>query len=518
MSRSHEQRPAISLRLAATPLVALVLMFGLGTVFLEMTGELLVLVMLASAALATGVAVRQGKTWDDVQRSTGDKLSSVLPAVLILLSIGMLIGTWVVSGTIPMLVYYGLKVVNPSYLVVTAFLSTALMSLCTGTSWGSAGTIGVALMGMAEAVGAPLGPTAGAVVSGAYFGDKMSPLSDSTNVSAIGAGANLYDHIRHMLYTAVPSFVIAGIVYGVAVKVPVDDGNLPAAAQRLLDDIDTIYARSILTMLPVVVVIVGIIRGTPPVIAMTLSSAVAAALGIWPQGFRFESVLLAGVNGFDIAMLADKGVDSQAIGEAARSLLSRGGLYSMVNTLLVIIAAFLLAGAMDVSGALDRLINKLLEAAHTTFRLVAASMAAGSTMISLTSHGGVTSLVIGELFQKAYDEKGLRRENLSRSIEDSVTIVEPLLPWTVSAVYMATTLGVATTTYAPWAIFCIGGPCFSLIYAATFDRTNFGLTPVARRPPAESQESPGESQDSPAESQESPGESQDSPAESQDSP
>ena len=147
----------------------------------------------------------------------------------------------------------------------------------------------------------------------------------------------------------------------------------------------------------------------------------------------------------------------------------------MINTLLVIIAAFLLAGAMDVSGALDRLINQLLSMVSSTFALIAATMAAGTTMISLTSHGGVTALVIGELFQKAYDERGFARENLSRSIEDSVTIVEPLLPWTVSAVYMATTLGVPTTSYAPWALFCIGGPVLSLVYAATYDRLGVGL-------------------------------------------
>ena len=466
----------ISNRLAATPLVALVAMFALGAVFLEMSGELLVLVMLGSAAVATCIAKYVGKTWDDVQRSTGEKLAAVLPAVLILLSIGMLIGTWIVSGTIPLMVYYGLKLVDPSYLIVTAFLATAVMSLCTGTSWGSAGTIGVALMGMAVAVGAPLGPMAGAVVSGAYFGDKMSPLSDSTNISALGAGADLYAHIRQMMYTSIPSFVIAGLVYAFAVDVPVHDGGgLPAEAQRLLDDIAAIYSLSLLSLLPVLVVIAGIILRTPPVIAMTVSSVVAGAVGMWLQGFHLETVLLSGVTGFEVSMLSDKGMELSAISDAAQSLLNRGGLYSMVNTLLVIIAAFLLAGAMDVSGALDRLIGQLLVAAHSTLGLVAATMAAGTTMISLTSHSGVTALVIGELFQKAYDERRLARENLSRSIEDSVTIVEPLMPWTVSAVYMATTLDVPTISYAPWAIFCIGGPIFSLLYAATFDRFHFGL-------------------------------------------
>jgi NhaC family Na+:H+ antiporter len=413
-----------------------------------------------------------------VQRSTGEKLASVLPAILILLSIGMLIGTWVVSGTIPFLVYYGLKIVDPSYLVLTAFLSTAAMSICTGTSWGSAGTIGVALMGMAAALDAPLGVTAGAVVSGAYFGDKLSPLSDSTNISAIGAGSELYAHIRHMLYTAVPSFVIAACIYAM-VDVQAESGAL--GANRLMTDLETIYSWSPLVLLPLAVVVIGIVSNTPPVIAMAFSSVVAALVGMWLQGFSLESALLSGVSGFDLSMLADKQLSADSLGEDVSSLLSRGGLYSMVNTLLVIIAAFLLAGAMDVSGALDRLISGLLAAVHSTFGLIAATMAAGTTMISLTSHGGVTALVIGELFQKAYDERGLARVNLSRSLEDSITIVEPLMPWTVSAVYMATTLGVPTMEYAPWAFFCIGGPVFSLLYASTFDRLGVGLKRVEER-------------------------------------
>ncbi len=474
MQNDNSQLPnaKLSLGLASLPLITMILLFALGAYFTDMGGELLILVMLGAAAVATGVAQTVGKSWEDVQRSTGEKIASVLPAILILLSIGLLIGTWVVSGTIPYLVFYGLKVVDPAYLVVTAFLATAAMSICTGTSWGSAGTIGVALMGMAVALAAPLGATAGAVVSGAYFGDKLSPLSDSTNISAIGAGSDLYAHIRHMLYTALPSFVVATIVYSM---VGVPAGSATEGAEQLLTDLETIYSLSPIVLLPLVVVVLGIVFRTSPVIAMAASAAVAAIIGMTLQGFSFENSLLAGVNGFDVSMLADKGLSPESFGEDVASLLNRGGLYSMVNTLLVIIAAFLLAGAMDVSGALDRLIGSLLAAVSSTFGLIAATMAAGTTMISLTSHGGVTALVVGEMFQKAYDQRKLARVNLSRSLEDSVTIVEPLLPWTVSAVYMATTLGVPTIEYAPWALFCIGGPIFSLLYAGTFDRLGVGL-------------------------------------------
>ncbi len=457
------------------PLVAMLVLFLAGMVFLDVGAELLVLVMLGAAAVAGIVAVRHGCTFDDIQRSTGRKLASVLPAILILLSIGMLIGTWVLSGTIPLLVSYGLRLVSPRYLVLTAFLATSLMSLGTGTSWGSAGTIGVALMGMAAATDIPLAPMAGAVVSGAYFGDKLSPLSDSTNISAIGAGADLYRHVRHMLYTAVPSFIVAGAVYTFAARGPAGPAaGLPDSAVRLISDIDAVYRLNWFLLLPPAVVIFGIIRRWPPVIAIALSSLVAMVLGV-VQGFGIDNALVAAVSGFNPTMVRAVGVDPATLGDAVTTLVSRGGLNAMTSTLLVVIAAFLLAGALDASGALDLMINRLLQTVRSTFGLIGATMAAGATMISLTSHGGVTALVVGELFQKAYAGRGLAPENLSRSIEDSVTIVEPLMPWTVSAVFMATTLGVPTIEYLPWAFFCMGGPVFSLLYGATFDRTGFGI-------------------------------------------
>jgi len=459
---------------ALLPLATMLVLFVAGTVLLDVGGRLLVLVLVASAAVAAAVAVRVGHRWDDVQRATGEKLAAVLPVILILLGIGMLIATWMLSGTIPLLVHAGLDLVSPRFLVLTAFLSTAIMSLATGTSWGSAGTLGVALMGMAAAVEAPLAATAGAVVSGAYFGDKMSPLSDSTNVCAIGAGADLYAHVRHMLYTAVPSFAVATVVYALAAGGGVEDG-LPEKAERLLAEVDRVYALDLLALLPPAVVIFGILRKIPPVIAMASSSVTAALLGILHQGFSTSDALTAMVGGFDAGMTRSLGHDPDGFSELFRQLVDRGGLDSMAGTLLVVIAAFLLAGALEVSGALDLMIGRMLRAVRGTFGLVAATMTAGAVMIALTSHGGVTALVIGGLFQNAYRDRDLAPENLSRSLEDSVTIVEPLMPWTVSAVYMATTLGVATVEYAPWALFCMGGPLFSLLLAAAFDRTGFGL-------------------------------------------
>ena len=461
---------------ALLPIFTMVTLFVTGVLTIGTSGELLVLVLLCSATVAGLVAKRQGKTWDDIQRVTGEKLAGVLPVILILLAIGMLIGTWVLSGTIPFLVYWGVMLVSPKYIVLTAFLATAMMSSFTGTSWGSAGTVGVALMGTAAALHAPIAMTAGAVISGAYFGDKMSPLSDSTNIAAIGANAELYPHIRHMMYTSGPSFVIAGIVYAVAGFMSASPaGGMPESAHALLNDLSRAFHLNWIVLLPVAVAVWGILTRVPPALGITLSSAVAAIIGVTVQHFGAHAVLASAVTGFNTSLIAPLGIDPASLGADFHRLVDRGGLYSMATTLIVIIAAFLLTAGMEASGALEYLIKRLLASAHTVFRLIAATWLSGLTMIALTSHNGVTSLVVGGLFQQAYRDKGLAPQNLSRTIEDASTITEPLMPWTVSAVFMATTIGVPTLSYAPWAVFCYGGPIFTLLIAALYSRTGFGI-------------------------------------------
>ena len=468
-------RKPISLFEAALPLLTMLVCLVGGGFFFTMGTELLVFVMYLAATVAGLIAVRYGHSWTDIQRSTGEKLAAVLPVILILLSIGMLIGTWMFSGTIPMLVYYGIKLVNPQFMIITAFLVTGVMSL-TGSSWASAGTIGVALMGVAAAVDAPLAATAGAVVSGAYFGDKLSPLSDSTNICAIAANANLYDHIRNMMYTAGPSFVLAFVVYFLAgIFTSVDLASLAIADHPLLVEIENAYDINWLVFLPAVVVLWGTLNGKPAALVMVSSSVIAMAVGIATHGFSVYDSILAAMSGFNVSMIDSVATSGNAPSAMLISLLNRGGVYSMSSTLIIILAAFLIAAGMDVSGGLDELLKTMLQRARSVFGLIAATLASGVTMIALTSHGGVTALIVGGLFQDAYRERDLAPENLSRSLEDSVTILEPLMPWTVSAIFMATTLGVPTIEYMPWAIFCMTGWIFSLLLAATFPRTGFGL-------------------------------------------
>lgn len=459
--------------------------FALGSQTLDVGAPLLISVMLLAAAVAGPQARAKGHDWNAIQRSCGQRLADVLPAVLILLAIGMLIGSWVMAGTIPWMVTYGLRLISPEHIVPTAFLATASMSLVTGTSWGSAGTLGVALMGMAGALGAPLGATAGAVVSGAYFGDKMSPLSDSTNIAAISADAPLYAHIRHMTTTAVPSFVIALGAYLVLPSATGPTNELPSAAQRLTEEIELAFSPGLWIWLPPLIIGLGILLRLPAAPTIALSSVVALAVGIGHQGFGLGAALITVVDGFEASMLGELGLDPDSFGPELLGLLNRGGLTSMSGTLLMIIAAFLLASGMELSGAFDTLLQTLLRGVRGAFGLIAATMIAGAVMISITSHGGVTSLIVGGLFQKAYRLRGLAAVNLSRSLEDSVTLVEPLMPWTVSALFMAGTLGVPTVTYGPWAVFCYCGPIFSLLWAAVYRFTGSGLKPLTASPDLE---------------------------------
>ncbi|MDH3529792.1 MAG: Na+/H+ antiporter NhaC, partial [Acidobacteriota bacterium] len=429
-----------------------------GALFWGFSNALLICALLLAAAVAGLIAVIHGHGWEEIQKETGAKLAGALPAIIILLAIGVLVGSWMFSGTIPLMVYYGIEFVSPRFIVLTAFLATAAMSLASGTSWGSAGTIGVALMATAAAIEAPLAMTAGAIVSGAYFGDKMSPLSDSTNISAIGAGADLYDHIGSMIYTATPSFIVAFSVYlivGISLG-GVETASIPESARATQTEIAAIFSLGGFALVPPLIAVIGMVKRYPAALVIVVSSVAALAVGVFANGFGGKEAVTVFVNGFDVSMAGPEA--GTAIREATKSLLNRGGMASMATTLLFIISAFMMAAALEVSGATQTLLDALLKRVRSTFSLIAATMAAGATLISMTSHGGVTALIVGNLFRKSFRERELAPENLSRSIEDSVTIVEPLLPWTVSAVFMATTLGVPTFSYAPWAIFCFLGP------------------------------------------------------------
>jgi len=444
------------------PIIALFGAIGISMATVGTGGGALLLSILFAATIAGLVARKAGAGWQEIQQETGRQIADALPAILILLTIGALIGSWMFSGTIPMMVVLGIDLIDPRFMVLTAFVATAVMSLISGTSWGSAGTIGVALMGAAQAMGLPLAPVAGAVVSGAYFGDKLSPLSDMTNIAAIGAGADLYDHIRCMLWTSLPAAAIAVVTFAGLGLAGVSSGTLASSDAALIkSELVGVFDLGPLAALPLLVALVGIALRKPPALVILASSVLALIVGIFGQGFSFVGAVASFVDGFSAAA----NLTGAEFTPSVENLLNRGGLMSMSGTLLFIIAAFLLAAGMKVSGAIDRLLNALLDLVQSVVSLVAATMAAGAIMVAMTSHGGVTALIVGGLFRRPFAERDLEPQYLSRTIEDSVTVTEPLMPWTVSGVFMASTLGVPTLALAPWAVFCWLGPVTSLAAA-----------------------------------------------------
>ena len=457
-----EPRPPLSLGLSLLPIIALFGAIGISMATVGTGGGALLLSILFAATIAGLVARKAGAGWQEIQQETGRQIADALPAILILLTIGALIGSWMFSGTIPMMVVLGIDLIDPRFMVLTAFVATAVMSLISGTSWGSAGTIGVALMGAAQAMGLPLAPVAGAVVSGAYFGDKLSPLSDMTNIAAIGAGADLYDHIRCMLWTSLPAAAIAVVTFAGLGLAGVSSGTLASSDAALIkNELVGVFDLGPLAALPLLVALVGIALRKPPALVILASSVLALIVGIFGQGFSFVGAVASFVDGFSAAV----NLTGAEFTPSVENLLNRGGLMSMSGTLLFIIAAFLLAAGMKVSGAIDRLLNALLGLVQSAVSLVAATMAAGAIMVAMTSHGGVTALIVGGLFRRPFAERNLEPQYLSRTIEDSVTVTEPLMPWTVSGVFMASTLGVPTLALAPWAVFCWLGPVTSLAAA-----------------------------------------------------
>lgn len=464
-----------SFALAVFPIVSMIFLLGIGYGILGLRAEVL---MLISAIIAGIIAIKLGYTWDDIMDSIVGKLSKTMPAIFILIIVGFLIGAWMIGGTIPIMVYYGLKVINPKYIAVTSFFVTAIISICTGTSWGSAGTIGVALMGVAMGMGANLPLVAGAVVSGAYFGDKMSPLSDTTNLAPIAAGTTLYEHIGHMFYTTIPGAIICVIVYTFvgfnnAQQMSVETvGNV----NIILNSLSTLFKFNPFIFLPPIIVLYGSIRKKPTIPIMLLSSFVAFFNAVIFQNFSLQQCFEAAIGGFKLDMFTNSPIDLSSLISDIPTLLERGGMTSMLNTVLIAYCAYAFAGTLAVTSSLDIVLNKLLSFVKTTGGLIFATIVSCITAVCVTSNGQLSILLPGEMFSKEYIKRGLDPKNLSRTLEDSATVVEPIVPWTAAGVYMAQTLGVPTLSYLPWAILCYTGVIFATIYGFT----GFGIAKIKK--------------------------------------
>lgn len=438
------------------------LLLGVGYGIYRLQIEVL---LIGAAAIAGLIATRLGYTWSEMQEGIVVGVAKALPAVFILVSVGALIGTWIIAGTIPLLVHIGLQAISPRYFLVTASVLCSFVSLFTGTSWGTVGTMGIALMGIAAGLGVPLAAAAGAVVAGAYFGDKISPFSDTTNLAPVAAGSNLFDHIKHMLWTTMPAWILGLIVY-LIIGLRAEAGAPDDRVAELLEVLSSSFELSVWTLVPLPIVFYFAVRKRPTVPGILLGSAVAALVALVIQGESIARIAEAAVSGY-VADTGDPAVDV---------LLSRGGMGPMMEVTLIVFAAFSFAGIANRAGLLGVVLNLLLAKTRTVGQLIAATVASTVFTAIITGSSYLTILMPGELFAPAYRTRKLAAKNLSRTLEDSGTVVVPLIPWSAAGVFMSATLGVPTISYLPWAVLNFTGLIFALLYGFT----GFAVAPRIR--------------------------------------
>ena len=450
---------------AFTPIVAMLVILTYGKGVMGYATEPLLLLV---AGIAAFLAFRVGITWDEIMDEVCLKIAKGMPAILILVSVGALVGTWMAAGTIPLMIYYGVQMVNPQWMLVTSFLITAVVSVVTGTSWGSVATMGVALMGIASTLGVSLPATAGAVIAGSYFGDKISPLSDTTNLAPIAAGSTLYEHIFHMFYTTIPATIISLIVYAfIGMNVDTTASVNSESVTRMLNQLDSMYSWNIMLIIPVVIVLAGSILKWPTIPVMMGSTVVAGIEAIALQGISLKNVLASTVSGFNVSMIAAPGFDAASCTMEVTKLLNRGGMNSIMSTTLLVFCAFVFAAIMSRAGFLDVVLQKILSVAKSTGALISATVASCLVMALTTGNSYLSILVPGEMFRDAYKARGLAAKNLSRTLEDAGTVFVPLVPWSAAGAYMTSCLGVETLDYLPYAILCYAGFMIAIFYGFT---------------------------------------------------
>ncbi len=403
-------------------------------------------------SVAAGLSIvqlfRLGYRWDEIQTSIVRKLARALPAMFILFAIGVIISSWMLSGTIPMLVYYGLKIIDPSYIYLIAFIVPVVFSTLTGTSWGSVGTVGVVLIGVAKALEADMGIAAGAIIGGADFGDKLSPLSDTTNLAALAADVDLFDHIQSMMVTTLPSALLSACGFYVLgfTHLPTAAASGLAGAQPLLNSLQDIYHFNVLLLLPPAVVLYGSLRRLPPIPTLLASVVTACVLALSTQRFSFGSVFDGLTRGFEVSMI--DWVTSMPV--EAVQLLERGGLYSMSEPIFIAFLVFFFVGVLDVIDAMPTVVERLLSFAASRRATILSVLGASAIVNALTSNQYATSFIVGDALRSRFDALQIPRKVLSRSIEDWGTMIESQVPWTTTAVFMVATLGVAYEDYARW--------------------------------------------------------------------
>ena len=457
------ERGTQSVVIALIPIVAMMFLLIVGYGVYKITPQ----VLLIAAAFITGcLGLILGFKWEDMQKGIVNSIHKALPAMLIMICVGILIGSWIAAGTIPMIIFYGLKLISPKLFLVTACFVCSLTSIVTGTSWGTIGTLGVAFIGISMALGIPPGPAAGAIVAGAYFGDKMSPFSDVTNLAPAVAGSNLFDHIKHMLWSAVPAWLVGLLIYFlVGLKYggdTIESEMMTLITSTLRDN----FHFNVLLLLPLVIVFYFAVAKKPVLPGMLLSGIVAGILAIIFQDASIK----------DVTTAMNTGYASQTGVAVVDNLISRGGMMSMMGVQLVAFTAFSFGGIMQSTGLLTVLFDRIMKFADKVWSIVLTTVGTSILAALVTGSSYLSMIVPAELLAPIYKKEKLAAKNLSRIIEECGAIIVPLVPWSMAGVYVTGTIGVSPFAYLPWAFMNY----LSVVILIVFGFTKFTMAPKIR--------------------------------------
>lgn len=450
-----KEKKQATIGLALIPILVLIVSLFVGIVYLGTDAHMPILIAIIVAASVGIFAL--GFEWSEIEKGAIETIQMSMQAILILMVIGTVVGTWILAGTVPAMIYYGLKILSPGIFLVATLIICSIVSLATGSSWTTAGTVGIALMGVGQGLGMPPAIVAGAIVSGAYFGDKISPLSDTTNLAPAMAGSTLFEHIKYMLYTTVPSYLIAMVLYGIIgsryAGSQLDTSNI----QIIMDGIAANFNLSPLLFLPPLIVIVMVVMKMPALPGLLFGTILGGLFAAIFQGASFGDILNTAHYGFEI----ESGV------EMVDELLNRGGMDSMMWTVSLILLAMVFGGIMERTGMLHAIAAVILKMATNTGSLVLATVLTSIAINILAADQYLAIVIPGRMYKATYDERGLEPRLLSRTLEDAGTLTSSLIPWNTCGAYMQSVLLVSPLAYAPYAFLNIINPIVAVFYGYT---------------------------------------------------
>lgn len=440
---------------ALIPILAVIVALAVAIIGFEQDPH----IPLLFGALIAGLVAMFGLnySWDEIEKGAIETIQLAMQAILILMVVGTLIGTWLLSGTVPAMIYYGLEILSPGIFLVATTLICAIVAIATGSSWSTAGTIGVALMGVGQGLGIDAPIIAGAIISGAYFGDKMSPLSDTTNLAPAMAGSTLFEHIKYMFHTTVPSLLIALVLYGIIgagyAGRALDTSNIEVIQSAIAGS----FNISPIMLLPPVIVIVLVALKMPALPGLLTGTILGGIFAATFQGAGLGTIIESAHYGFGI----ESGV------EMVDDLISGGGLDGMLWTVSLILLAMTFGGIMERTGMLTAVGNSILKFANNTGSLVVATMLTSIAINVLAADQYLAIVIPGRMYKGVFDERGLEPRLLSRTLEDAGTLTSPLIPWNTCGAFMSTALGVSAAAYAPYAFLNLINPLVAIFLAFT---------------------------------------------------